>query len=272
MVITVSVGESAFDMSPKLPPTVPGATGDYVRGMAVDYLQAIVSDTERMAKAGTIAPTTLVPSCPEWDVAALCAHQGWVHRMATLATSSVERPDFSGIPSAPPGHEVEYLRAGVTPLIETLKNRPSDQPAWNFSGQHQVVGFWARRQALETMVHRWDAERAIGQPSEFPTALAADGIDEWLVSFAPRRLRGKDLSLIAGSIHLHCTDTEGEWTITIVDGKARVEQGHAKGDVAARGRAESLMLLMWNRIGSQDPALEIFGDRSVLDRWLELLQ
>jgi len=239
--------------------------------MAVDYLAAIASDTERMAVAGSISPSTMVPSCPEWDMAALCAHQGWVHRMAALSTTSLDRPDFSQIPSAPPGHEVDYLREGVGPLIEALKARPPDEPAWNFSGQNQVVGFWSRRQALETMVHRWDAERAIGRPSEFPAALAADGVDEWFTAFAPRRLRGKSLSVIGGSIHIHCTDTEGEWTINIVDGAAQVERGHSKGDVAARGPAEALMLLMWNRIGSDDPALEIFGDRSVLDRWLELL-
>jgi uncharacterized protein (TIGR03083 family) len=274
MVITVSAGKESFDIGMKLPPAGPGDTGEYVRGMDLDYLGAIASDAERMAAAGSSSPTTRVPSCPDWDLAALCAHQGWVHRMATLALSSasIERPDLSQIPSAPAGHEAEFLREGVEPLLSAMRARKSDEPAWNFTSQSKTVGFWPRRQAHETLIHRWDAERALGMPSDLPAALATDGIDEWFNVFLPARLRQKDLSALGGSIHMHCTDVEGEWILNVADGTMRVEHGHAKGDVAARGPAQALLLMIWHRMPADDASLEVFGDRAVLDRWLELLK
>jgi hypothetical protein len=45
----------------------------------------------------------------------------------------------------------------------------------------QTVGFWARRMALETVVHRVDAEQARGAVAPVDAALATDGIDEILV-------------------------------------------------------------------------------------------
>jgi uncharacterized protein (TIGR03083 family) len=45
----------------------------------------------------------------------------------------------------------------------------------------QTVGFWARRMALETVVHRVDAETAAGVATPVDPELAVDGVDEILV-------------------------------------------------------------------------------------------
>jgi hypothetical protein len=44
-----------------------------------------------------------------------------------------------------------------------------------------------------------------------------------------------------------------------------VEHAHAKGDVAVRGTASDLLLLLWNRAGSD--RFQVFGDAGLLDRW-----
>ena len=44
------------------------------------------------------------------------------------------------------------------------------------------------------------------------------------------------------TIHLHCTDVDGEWLLTGTAEGARVTREHAKGDVAARGSASDLLL------------------------------
>jgi MDMPI C-terminal domain len=75
---------------------------------------------------------------------------------------------------------------------------------------------------------------------------------------------------IGGSIHLHATDADGEWTLRTDDGLLKVARGHAKGDVAVRGPASSLLLLLWRRVGATDYGLERFGADAVLDRWLRL--
>ena len=45
-------------------------------------------------------------------------------------------------------------------------------------GTDQTVGFWYRRMALETVVHRVDVETGFGVPRAVNAELAVDGIDE----------------------------------------------------------------------------------------------
>ena len=49
-----------------------------------------------------------------------------------------------------------------------------------------------------------------------------------------------------------------------------VTSEHAKGDVAARGTASDLLLLVWGRVAPD--AVDVFGDAALLDRWQELAQ
>ena len=142
--------------------------------------------------------------------------------------------------------------------------------AWNFAGQPQLAGFWPRRQVHETTIHRWDAELATGTPGPIDTEAAVDGIDEYLVVMAPVAFGGKDGLDIGGSLHLHCTDADGEWTIRTDDGVYRVERAHAKGDAAVRGPASTLFLVLWGRLPIDADGVEMFGDRDVVDRWLAL--
>ena len=76
-------------------------------------------------------------------------------------------------------------------------------------------GFWARRQANETAVHRWDAAaRGRRRPSRSSTTLAVDGIDEFfgLIPFWPwaERVHGS-----GETMHFHCTDGDGEWLVRL---------------------------------------------------------
>jgi predicted lipid carrier protein YhbT len=57
----------------------------------------------------------------------------------------------------------------------------------------------------------------------------------------------------------------GEWLVTLGPTGVTVEHAHAKGDVAVRGTASDLLLLLWNRAGAD--RFQVFGDTSLLDRW-----
>ncbi|SCK59943.1 TIGR03083 family protein [Streptomyces sp. SceaMP-e96] len=65
-----------------------------------------------------------------------------------------------------------------------------DAPMWAW-GVDQHARFWMRRMLFETLVHRTDAERAVGRRPVIDPALATDGVDEFLAnlpfatSFAP---------------------------------------------------------------------------------------
>ena len=198
-------------------------------------------------------------------------HVGRIHRWAAEAIAGGGEAPAS-FPKAPESRDglADWYEESAAMVADAVAATDPVSVAWNFAGQPQLAGFWPRRQAHETTVHRWDAEVATGTPGPIETAAAVDGIDEYLVVMAPVAFGGKDGLDIGGSLHLHCTDAEGEWTIHTDDGVYRVERAHAKGDVAVRGPASTLFLVLWGRLPVDTEGVEIFGDAAVVDRWLAL--
>lgn len=79
--------------------------------------------------------------------------------------------------------------------------------AW---GEDQHARFWARRMLFETLVHRVDAERAVGGESGIAPALAADGVDEFLVNLPYAGIFAPAVSKLNGSgetLAFQCTDS-----------------------------------------------------------------
>jgi uncharacterized protein (TIGR03083 family) len=137
---------------------------------------------------------------------------------------------------------------------------------WSWSPRKDV-GWVIRRMAQETAVHRVDAEQVAGRPSSIDAELAADGIDEFLEYFLPHA--AKDAHPLGGSVHLHCTDAEGEWTITPGgDGALVVTHEHTKADTALRGPASDLLLALWRRVEVAATGVQVFGDEELARRFL----
>ena len=238
------------------------------------YLHAIRVDAAALADAGQVAgPAAPVPSCPEWTVADLLGHIGLVHRWAT---ASCDRPpDAEYVRSSQSGIEIPddvsarpaWIRYGAAALLDALGSHPADAPCFTWAPPH-TVGFWQRRMAHETAMHRVDAQLAAGAAEPIEPALASDGIDEWLGIVGRRPWIDEQISGTGETIHLHCTDVEGEWLLRLASSGFEVERVHAKGDVAVRGEASDLLCWMHGR-SPLDP-LEVHGDGAVLDRWREL--
>jgi hypothetical protein len=128
--------------------------------------------------------------------------------------------------------------------------------------------------AHETAVHRADGQIAVGTRPEIDPVVAADGIAEWL-GFLPDGQAGDQAghpALVPEGkvVHFHATDaeTDGEWLISGVPGGVTVAAGHGKGDLALRGPASAILLVLLRRLPPGDPAVEVIGDRSLLDAWL----
>jgi uncharacterized protein (TIGR03083 family) len=206
-----------------------------------------------------------VPSCPDWTVADLCSHVGRLHRWATEIVEA--RPAgptrrWTNL-DAPEGPAlVDFVAQGYGPLADALGRARADETCWTWVDE-QTVHFWARRQANELAIHRRDVQGAAGTTEPIDGPLAVDGIQE-LFDILPFRPGGPPTGN-GETIHLHCTDGEGEWLIRLdPDGVSAVNE-HAKGDVAARGSASDLLLVMWGRIPVD--SVEVFGDASLLERW-----
>ncbi len=228
------------------------------------YLDAIAVNASTLVDAAEVAGLDArVPSCPDWVVADLLVHIGQVHRWAAANTTRAADAEFWSsreidVPVA--SARADWVREGATELVAALDLDP-ETPAWTFGDFPSQVGFWQRRQAHETTMHRVDAQLASGALDVVDPTLAVDGIDEllWLL---PLRAWVKPDPARSGTAHLHCTDVDGEWLLEFTGEGMRTERVHAKGDVAVRGIASDLLLWISGR-GSVD-ALEVFGDDAQL--------
>jgi uncharacterized protein (TIGR03083 family) len=168
-----------------------------------------------------------------------------------------------------------WLRAGAALLVDAVREAGGDL-VWSFTGP-VPAGFWIRRMAHETLVHRADAELAAGAEPEpvIDAEVAADAIDEWLMLITGGfgNADGATKALPAGTgLHIHATDDglggRGEWMIRRDAGGLTVELGHGKGEAALTGPAVSLLLVLMRRRPASDPAVTVYGDRAVVDDWL----
>ncbi len=209
--------------------------------------------------AGLDAP---VPSCPAWTAERLARHTGMVLRYVGKVVEAGGPIDAKALPKPPPGGlVVQWFEEMARTTVDVLAAKDPDDELWNWAGQPPVAAFWQRRMAHELAVHAVDAQLAAAQAPLVPTALAADGIDELLTVLLPAKvtLGGADLGGL-GTLHVHCTDTDGEWLVAPADGRLEVTRAHAKGDAALRGPASEILLRLCNRGGGG----EVVGDASVV--------
>ncbi|HEX7131869.1 MAG TPA: maleylpyruvate isomerase family mycothiol-dependent enzyme [Iamia sp.] len=237
---------------------------------------AIVREGAALAAIPASGLAADVRSCPEWTVERLVGHTGRVHRWATsfLALGGAMGEPDPG-PRPPPGEAIlPWYREALDGLVTELDRHDPSEPVDTFAGPSDVA-FWFRRQAHEIAVHRWDAEDAVapGGATPFDPALAADGIDEWLHLFVPRFLvdkgDGTPADLVGATLHVHCTDTEGEWLLTLTAEGCAVERAHAKGDAALRGPAGDLLLAVWHRKPLAE--IDVVGDADRAGAILDLV-
>jgi uncharacterized protein (TIGR03083 family) len=237
------------------------------------YLDHLARESAALADAAAVAgPDAPVPTCPGWTITDLLRHVAGGDNWARLI---VETGSREGVPrdlpdDAPTGDGlVAVYRDGADALVRTLTDADPTASVWTFTPSDRTTMFWIRRRAQESTVHRVDAQAAAGAAAPIDAVFASDGIDEYLTVFAPRF--GESLAALGGTVHVHCTDVEGEWLVAPNPGgdernQVVVTREHAKGDVAARGRAEDLLLALWGR--GDVSQLELFGDADLFARFL----
>lgn len=144
------------------------------------YLEHIRLDAGILSEMAKLGLDADVPCCTGWTVLDLIGHVGEIYegRAAIVEVGRTERP--TARPVAPSEDLVEWFDTAAAHLVAVLSDHDPDEPVWTFYPPDQTVGFWYRRMAHESLIHRVDGEQAHGRPSDIDEALAADGIDEIL--------------------------------------------------------------------------------------------
>ncbi len=249
-----------------------------------DYIAYVASEGDLFASAAQKGELDVdIAACEDWQMRDLVRHLGMIHLWAA-ANVAFPEPDWLDVEDLPDlvrywpdltGESGEYpddanlvswYRDTLTNLIEVLKSAPADLTAFTFLPATSPLSMWARRQASEIAIHRFDAESSRGLTSRYDSNFATDMLDELLSGFAPRS-RAIDTS---GQhvIHVHGTDVDDHWYLTIDAEGIKTSRSGSGADLTASGSASDLYLLFWNR--APDSSVDLSGDTGLMELWREI--
>ncbi|MCU1488684.1 MAG: hypothetical protein JWM85_89 [Acidimicrobiaceae bacterium] len=228
------------------------------------YVDAVAEEADRLVQAVEDHLATPVRSCPGWSAADLLTHLSDVYDRFTAQLLAAEASRRAA-PAEPTGTGIERFEASSVALLAALEASSPDAPAWNWSGEDLNAMWIARRMALETAVHRVDAEETGGEARPIEAELAADGIDERIEVHLRMDLRQTPDASLGGSLCLIASDVPVAFHVEVSRGRLRWRQGRGPADAALVGTASQLFLFSWNRLGVDDLALT--GRREVAEAW-----
>lgn len=211
------------------------------------------------AAVAAAAHDAAVPSCPGWTVADLTEHvaEVYAHKVACIRIGAEPKP-------WPPAGGVAPLARAWSELIEELTTRSPEHTAYSWYAPDQTVGFWIRRMAHETAIHRVDAELAAGRtPAPIHPELAVDGIDEVLrvfVEFACEGWPEEFSEVLEAADHrpVLVDAATRAWSVTAGTERIRIADAAPGAPAAATVTGEPGLIYRW--LWGRGGEIEVQGD------------
>jgi len=242
-----------------------------------EHITAVGQEAKLFAEAAEQGGLDVaISTCPGWDMRDLVRHLSEIHLWAAahvaqphdkpwvddLAELTVFWPDLAVFWPDDSELITHYLNTNAN-LVDALESAPLDVESFTFLPAPSPLAMWARRQAHETAIHRFDAENAAGIESAFDPTFASDGIDELVAAFAPR---SNELPVESTkTMAVHATDTDDHWRVTLGPDGITTSREEGPGDVTLSGDARDLYLALWNR--DNDSNIAVTGDVDLLETW-----
>lgn len=276
---------------------------DHFRRNRAAILEAAALDFDRPIKG-----------CPGWDVAAVTAHMGrvytfwlkWVRERPRgssreafkelAADRDARLPgytawDQAGSPKeSRPDSIVPFARQAGDELDSALVDLEPEETVWTFVPPRQTGAFVFRRLAMETTIHRWDAEDAQGIAHPIDEALARDGIDEMLMMFredpayennkdrrgqkillreAPREYPGPaGQGAPSGPPSRRSLKPASRWLVSFDHFGITTSSDEGPADETVAGTASDLWLFIMGRRSPEE--MQIEGDKDLAALWGDL--
>jgi uncharacterized protein (TIGR03083 family) len=238
------------------------------------FLDCLATDFARLRDVVPPALEAAVPTCPGWTVADLTRHVGTVYLHKSAAMRDGVEPEEGWPPPELADEEpIALLDRAYAELRDEFAGRRPEDPAGSWYPPDQTVGFWGRRMAQETVIHRIDAELGARQPvAPVPDDLAIDGIDELLKVFVAFSVSdwGQFFTDILDSSpgRSYTIRTDGAaWRVRTGPGRFTVEDGADEtADVTISGPPTDVLRWVWNRTGDDNStAVTVEGAPEAVD-------
>lgn len=232
-------------------------------------LRAAIASADRSAK---------VPCCPDWTADQLA------HHVAQTYLHKVECIRLGAFPENWPPEDLDPDPVGVldeefAALTAAFDAHDPADPAATWHDPDQTVGFWIRRMAHETVIHRVDAEQVAGlELAPLDEEVALDGIDEFLslfIGFFSRKYPEEYGSALREPVRspLVVFAAGTTWTLTVSEAGVEVARSESlAGERAAApeppaaptvsGSPAEVLLWLWAR--ADDAAVLTEGDDQAL--------
>jgi uncharacterized protein (TIGR03083 family) len=253
------------------------------------FLQCLEADYRRIREVAPGHLDAVVPTCPDWTVADLVRHVAQVYLHKAEIMRHGDQPEVwppAGFGDADP---LELLDRCYAELRTEFDAREPADAASTWYAPDQTVGFWIRRMAQETVIHRIDAELGAGAlVAPIPDDLAVDGIDEllkifvgWAFSQWPEDFTAA-LQDSPGRGYLIRADSSADlpsasWLVRTAPEQLAVEGGPGEKadravalDVTVSGSPAAVLRWAWNRelaatAAAPASAVEIDGNPAALE-------
>lgn len=240
------------------------------------YIDAIGADAKRLHDIARENPELDLDTCPGWTMSDLVAHLGRVHRRTIDLVEQELTDRFPAPVTAPDKELVSWASSTATDMVAALGAIDPAVPLYSWHEPDQSVGFWIRRMAQETAIHRLDAEIAIDEVAALEPEFAADCVSEVLEVMLTGCPPWGNWMPFDKVVYLACTDVEKSWLVELgaFEGTSPRSGKHyeelpamefvtdvADPDVAITGTAHHLASWIWGRGPLAD--LTVDGDLTV---------
>lgn len=257
--------------------------------MTLDYVDHLRQNSARFLDVLRDAPAgARVASCPEWDVDDLLWHLGGVQWFwGSVVAERLQSVDGLEEPARPGSRHglVAFFEEQSARLQQELAGADPAEEVYTWAAD-RTVGFIRRRQAHEAMVHRLDAELAVGDVTPLDAELASDGVLEALDvmfggcppwgTFAPSgeqvlvRVTDTGMEVPVALGRFTGTDPDDGTSYDEEDISVAAADSSVEPAGVVSGTAHDLDAWLWHR--RDDAGLAVEGDRAVLGRFLEVLE
>lgn len=183
--------------------------------LLAENLASIESEGRRLSAAARSNPDGEVPQYPGWTLADLASHTASIHGRTVLICSQLPEERISA-PRLPEGADpIDWFDETLEQMLAALRDIDPDTRVWGF-GPDPTLGFWERRMVIETGMHRWDAEQAIGRLDGLTDHVAGSALDEFPIMWQPHMGDLPTLKVVA-------TDLDRSWVYGSGDPEYTVE-------------------------------------------------